>query len=63
MLVSAAQQTGEVAAELNPLLCAQNVFGLYFMTLVAWIDGHAPLEALDPLLTQSLELQIRGFRA
>jgi AcrR family transcriptional regulator len=62
LLIGSAQQSGEVAPEHNPLLCAQNVFGLYFMTLIAWIDGHAPIEALEPLLTQSLALQIRGFR-
>lgn len=62
LVIASAQQSGEVAAEHNPLLCAQNVFGLYFMALIAWIDGHAPLEALEPLLMQSLSLQIRGFR-
>ncbi|MFO0741206.1 MAG: TetR/AcrR family transcriptional regulator [Labilithrix sp.] len=61
-LVTEAQLKGEVAKDLNPILCAQNVFGLYFMTLMTWLSGHVPLEALEPLLRTSLELQYRGFR-
>jgi len=62
LLVGEAQQKGEVAPDLNPTLCAQNVFGLYFMALMAWLSGHVPVEALEPLLRSALELQIRGFR-
>lgn len=63
VLVSEAQARGEVAHDLNPLQCAQNVFGLYFMTLLVWLSGRTPLEsALDPMLRSSLALQIRGFR-
>jgi AcrR family transcriptional regulator len=61
-LVSEAQRRGEVAADLNPILCAQNVFALYLGALMSWIAGHVPLEALEPLLRSSLDLQIRGFR-
>lgn len=61
-LISEAQMTGEVAKDLNPILGAQNVFALYFMTLMTWLSGHSPIEALEPLLRASLELQIRGFR-
>jgi len=61
--VSDAQARGEVASDLNPTACAQNIFGLYFMTLLGWLSGHYTLEtALDPMLRSSLELQIRGFR-
>ncbi len=63
LLVADAQRAGEVALDLEPLPCAQNVFGLYFMALLTWIGGHATLEiALDPVLRSSLALQIRGFR-
>ncbi|MBN9160310.1 MAG: TetR/AcrR family transcriptional regulator [Myxococcales bacterium] len=63
LLVSDAQARGEVASDLNPTACAQNIFGLYFMTLLGWLSGHYTLEtALDPMLRSSLELQIRGFR-
>lgn len=61
-LITDAQLTGEVAKDLNPILCAQNVFGLYFMSLMGWLGGHVPIEALEPLFRTSLELQIRGFR-
>jgi AcrR family transcriptional regulator len=61
-LVTEAQLKDEVAKDLNPILCAQNVFGLYYMTLMTWLSGHVPLEALESLLRASLELQIRGFR-
>lgn len=61
-LVSEAQAKGEVAKDLNPTFCAQNVFGLYFMTLMSWLAGHMPIEALESLLRVSLDLQIRGFR-
>jgi len=63
-LVADAQRGGEVAPDLDPLACAQNVFGLYFMALMAWISGHVTLEeARDRVLQQALALQIRGFRA
>lgn len=61
-LVAEAQKSGEVAADLEPIACVQNVFGLYFMVLLSWLDGLVPLEALDPMLARSLALQIRGFR-
>ena len=64
LLVTESQARGEVARDLNPLACAQNVFALYFMALLGWLSGHFTLEtALDPMLRSSLELQIRGFRA
>jgi len=62
LLVIDAQAKGEIAKDLNASLCAQNVFGLYFMTLLAWLSGHVPIEALDGMLRASLSLQIRGFR-
>jgi AcrR family transcriptional regulator len=63
LLVAEAQRSGEVSSEVDPMACAQNVFGLYFMALMAWLSGHASLEsALVPLLRDSLALQIRGFR-
>jgi AcrR family transcriptional regulator len=61
-LIVEAQANGEVAKDLVPVMCAQNVFGLYFMTLMAWLSGHVPIEALEDLLRSSLALQIRGFR-
>ena len=63
LLVAEAQGRGEVSLQVEPLACAQNVFGLYFMALMTWLSGHATLElALVPVLRDALALQIRGFR-
>jgi len=63
LLVTEAQAKNEVARDLNPMTCAQNFFGLYYMALLGWLSGHLTLEiALDPILRSSLELQIRGLR-
>src|SRR5262245_24701381 len=40
MLIGEHQSRGEVAADLNPILCAQNIFGLYFVGLLGWLTGH-----------------------
>ncbi|MBX3251645.1 MAG: TetR/AcrR family transcriptional regulator [Myxococcales bacterium] len=62
-LITEARETGEVSAEVAPLRCAHNIFGLYFMALLGWVGGHMSLEiALEPVLRDSLALQIRGFR-
>lgn len=63
LLIAEAQARGEVSREVEANACAQNVFGLYFMALMAWLNGHVSLEAaLDPLLRNALALQMRGFR-
>ena len=62
LLVVDAQRRNEVAADLEPIACVQNVFGLYFMALIMWIDGLATIDTLEPLLARALTLQIRGFR-
>jgi AcrR family transcriptional regulator len=63
LLVAEAQARGEVSKDVDPMACAQNLFGLYFLQLMTWLSGHATLEiALVPLLRDSIALQIRGFR-
>lgn len=63
LLVAEAQARGEVSKDVDPMACAQNLFGLYFLQLMTWLGGHATLEiALVPLLRDSIALQIRGFR-
>ena len=63
-LVRAAGERGELARELDANLAARAIFALYFVSLLAWLNGVAPIEAvLDPLLRQSLELLVRGLRA
>lgn len=63
-LVLEAQHAGEVRADVVPMEGAQNVFALYFAGLMAWLQGFATIEqALDPILSRSLELQFRGLGA
>lgn len=61
-LVREHQARGAVAADVEPLLLAQNVFALYFFSLIGWLSGMSTLEtALDPHLRMALELQLRGL--
>jgi AcrR family transcriptional regulator len=61
-LVGEAQARGEAARDLEPMMCAQNIFGLYFVALLGWLSGVIPIEAVDARLRASLALQIRGFQ-
>jgi AcrR family transcriptional regulator len=62
-LVRKAQQRGEVSPEVEPLQVSANVFALYFSSLMAWIQNYVPFEhILEPLLKDSLALQLRGLR-
>ncbi|MCC6621882.1 MAG: TetR/AcrR family transcriptional regulator [Deltaproteobacteria bacterium] len=58
-----AQHRGELAPGNDPLLVARNVFSLYYGALLAWVMGLAPTieAALDPVLRDSLALQLRGL--
>jgi TetR/AcrR family transcriptional regulator, cholesterol catabolism regulator len=61
-LIQRAQARDELAADVPPLLLAQNVFALYFFALLTWLSGLTTLEgALDPVLRSSLSLQLRGL--
>ncbi len=61
-LIQRAQAKGEIAADVPPMLLAQNTFALYFMAILAWLSNMITLEgALDPLLRSSLALQLRGL--
>lgn len=63
-IVRDAQARGEVAADIEPMAAAGNVFWLYFGALMSWIGGFTTLEAaLDPGLRRALELEVRGLRA
>jgi AcrR family transcriptional regulator len=56
------QARGALAGDVEPLLLAQNVFALYFFSLIGWLSGISTLEtALDPHLRMALELQLRGL--
>jgi len=62
-LTREAQHRGELDPTIDPLLVARNVFSLYFGALLAWVMGLAPTveAALDPVLRDSLALQLRGL--
>lgn len=61
-LVQAAAARGEVAADIDPMRAAGNLFWLYFGALMSWLGGFSAMEAaLDPGLREALALQIRGL--
>jgi len=61
-MLSDAQATGEIASDIPPLLFAQNVFALYFFSLLGWVSGYTTLEtAVDPHLSSALGLLLRGL--
>src|SRR5690606_35398057 len=61
-LVAEARARGEVAADVEPMRAANNIFFLYFGSLLGWLSGFADLEsALDPGLRLALELQLSGL--
>ena len=61
-LVGEAQARGDVSHAVEPLLAASNFFALYFGALMSWLSGFSTLDAaLDPVLKNSLALQIRGL--
>ena len=61
-LIQAAQNRGELAADLYPVQAAHNFFALYYMVLMGWLSGFVSLQdALDPGLRSAAALQIRGM--
>jgi AcrR family transcriptional regulator len=61
-LVRAAQERGEVAEDILPLVAASNLFAAYFMVLFGWLSGLAPtLEVLRAQVESLVALQFRGL--
>jgi AcrR family transcriptional regulator len=61
-LVTRAQASEQIAADVPPVLLAQNCFALYYFALMAWLGRMTTLEgALDPMLRSSLTLLLRGL--
>ncbi len=57
-----AQARGEIAKDVPPMLFAQNVFALYFLSLWSWVSGMTTVEmVIDPHLKSALELLLRGL--
>jgi TetR/AcrR family transcriptional regulator, cholesterol catabolism regulator len=62
-LIQQAQARGEIVADVAPVLLSQNLFALYFFTLLGWLSGLVTLETALPHLRSSLALQLRGLAA
>jgi TetR/AcrR family transcriptional regulator, cholesterol catabolism regulator len=63
-VIAAAAERGELARDFAPPLAAQAVFSLYYMCLLAWLNGLVPIESvLDPMLRDALGLLVRGIGA
>lgn len=61
--MGAARERGEVGDHFDALTAAQNLFGLYFFTLTAWLGGWVvDKKAAIASLRGSIELQIEGLR-
>lgn len=61
-LVRAAQERGEVAEDIPPLVAASNLFAAYFMVLFGWLSGLAPtLDVLRAQVEAMVALQFRGL--
>jgi AcrR family transcriptional regulator len=62
-VVRAAGERGELSRDVEPMLAAQNIFALYYVSLLAWMSGYCTIDAvLDPMLRNSLGLLLRGLR-
>jgi AcrR family transcriptional regulator len=63
-IVERAQERGEVRKSALPLLVAQTIFAVYYMSLMTWLTGFNSLEtALDPLLRSTMDLLMEGLAA
>lgn len=62
-LIQQAQARGEIAPDVAPELLAQNLFALYFFTLLAWLGGMITLQMTLPHMRSSFALQLRGLAA
>jgi TetR/AcrR family transcriptional regulator, cholesterol catabolism regulator len=62
-LISAAEARGEVRAGTPAQLAASNMFSAYVMTLLAWATGQISAKAVKPMVSQAIELQVRGLSA
>lgn len=61
--MAAAKERGEVGDHFDPVTAAQNIFGLYFFALTAWLGGWVDDRKVAlASLKASVELQIEGLR-
>lgn len=63
-LVRSAQERGDVAEDVLPLVAASNLFAAYFMVLFGWLSGLAPtIDVLRAQVEALVALQFRGLAA
>lgn len=60
-LIDGAKARGEIAADVESLGLARNLFALYFFTLVSWLGGFVSHAGITPALEQAFALQLRGL--
>jgi AcrR family transcriptional regulator len=61
-LVRTAQERGEVADDVLPMVAAANLFAAYFFVLFGWLSGLSPtIEILRSHLDTMIALQMRGL--
>jgi AcrR family transcriptional regulator len=63
-LITTAIDRGELASDFDIGLAANAIFALYFVNVMAWMAGLAPIDAvLEPGLRNGLELLVRGLHS
>jgi AcrR family transcriptional regulator len=61
-VITTAIDRGELASDFDIGLAASAIFALYFVNLMAWMTGLAPIDAvLEPGLRNGLGLLVRGL--
>jgi AcrR family transcriptional regulator len=62
-LVAAHQKTGNFRAGANPLLAAENLFAVYYLSLLGWLGGQIPKQKFIRELRAKLDITIEGLAA
>ena len=60
-IIEDAKARGEVAADIESLGLARNLFALYFFSLMSWLGGFVSHAGIMPALEQAFVLQLRGI--
>lgn len=60
-LLTVAEQQGHLSGKTPSVMLAQYLFGMYTMSLMAWVLGYATIDtAVDPMLKEAIALLLRG---
>ncbi len=60
-IIEDAKARGEVAADIESLGLARNLFALYFFSLISWLGGFVSHAGIMASLEQAFALQLRGI--